>query len=203
MGHSPGSFFRSPHSLIRRWLPFRAARDDTRSLNRRLWLGAGTIILLTLALAAHPMTRAYSDLVVAQRNLRHLAYYRLVLETANLLSAERGPTNSILGEEPAIDSPSRRKLARYRSASDAALGRLAAPPPEIGVDQTVSTDLLARVWERLALGRLEVDRLAALPLADRPRVDIQRAIEGMFEVVDVFQIAVRWDAKEIASVKMV
>ena len=60
------------------------------------------LLALSLALALGLITILGSDYVRASRNLEALTLYRKVLTAANRLSAERGPMNSVLGEEPRL-----------------------------------------------------------------------------------------------------
>lgn len=50
----------------------------------------------TAILAMSVIGRSFDDYRRARQNLRELENYRLILDAANLLSAERGPSNSVL-----------------------------------------------------------------------------------------------------------
>jgi hypothetical protein len=127
--------------------------------------------------------------------------YRLTLDAANVLSAERGPANSVLGEAPAAHSAARDRLREFRTRSDAALARLASPPDALpGLHaHHVPPLMIERVRERLERARAEVDRLGSQPLHERQMEDIQEAIESMFEVVDVLQLAIGWQVRHLSA----
>lgn len=142
---------------------------------------------LSLALALGLITILGSDYVRASRNLEALTLYRKVLSAANRLSAERGPMNSVLGEEPATDSPAARKLAEFRTLSDQALAEIA---PDDGNEITrhlVARDKLGNVQANLVAARRAADRLSARPLAERDTTEIRSVIAGMFGVVETMR----------------
>lgn len=142
---------------------------------------------LSLALALGLITILGSDYVRASRNLEALTLYRKVLSAANRLSAERGPMNSVLGEEPTADSPAARKLAEFRTLSDQALAEIA---PDDGNEITrhlVARDKLGNVQANLVAARRAADRLSARPLAERDTTEIRSVIAGMFGVVETMR----------------
>jgi diguanylate cyclase (GGDEF)-like protein len=158
---------------------------DDHSLRRKLLIGTGVALVCTGILAASVISRSLDDYRRARQNLDGLEGYRLILNAANLLSAERGPSNSVLGDAGVTDGALRERLASFRSRSDAILEQLSASggiPPH----------LLIPVKVQLQEGRREVDRVAAIPRAGRSIADVQAAIESMFQVVDTFQSVVAW-----------
>lgn len=170
------------------------------NLHRKLWIGTGIATICTIVLAAGLLVRTYDDFVTARRNLHDLSDYRHLLDAANLLSAERGPANDVLGEQPANGGAARDRLARFRSASDAALDRLAEHPgPSELAESHVPAAILQGVRQQLIRARAEIDRLSALPLADRSLADIQGAIEGMFAVVDLLQPGISWKVQRLVE----
>jgi diguanylate cyclase (GGDEF)-like protein len=156
------------------------------SLDTKLVLGCMILLALSLALALGLITILGSEHARASRNLEALTLYRKVLTAANRLSAERGPMNSVLGEEPAHDTAARRKLAEFRSLSDHALAEI-MPDADSGVRHLVTRDRLEAVQLRLAEARKAADRLNTLPLAERSGADIQGVITGMFDVVETMR----------------
>lgn len=145
------------------------------------------LLALSLALALGLIGILGGDHVRASRNFEALTLYRKVLTAANRLSAERGPMNSVLGEEPAPDTAARRKLAEFRALSDRSLAEI-APDADSGiVRHLVTRDRLEAVDRRLAEARRAADRLSALPLAERSSADIQGVITGMFDVVETMR----------------
>ena len=158
---------------------------DDHSLRRKLLIGTGIALVCTGILATSVIGRSLDDYRRARQNLRGLEGYRLILDAANLLSAERGPSNSVLGDAGLTDGTLRERLVVSRSRSDAILEQLSA-------SGGVPSHLLTPVKAQLRAGRREVDRVAAMPRANRSIADVQAAIESMFQVVDTFQSVVAW-----------
>lgn len=173
----------------------------SRSLKRKLAIATAVAGLCTLVLAALVMARSYGDFTAARQNLYDISAYRELLEAANVLSAERGPANSVLGEPPSPHTPARERLQVFRARSDAALARLATPAPApFGLHSHHLPPLMVeRVRERLARARAEIDELARRARQDRDMDEIRHAIESMFEVVDALQPAIAWQVRELSA----
>ncbi|MGD9836286.1 MAG: diguanylate cyclase [Afipia sp.] len=156
------------------------------SLRRKLLIGTGVALICTAILAMSVISRSFDDYRRARENLHELETYRLILDTANLLSAERGPSNSVLGDTGDARDLLRARLTAFRARSDASLNQLMA----VGVP----ADLLAATRAQLQKGRQEVDRVSAIPRAKRNLDDVQSVIESMFGVVDIFESVIAWKA---------
>lgn len=145
------------------------------------------MLALSLALAVGLISILGSDYLRASRNLEALTLYQKVLTAANRLSAERGPMNSVLGEEPAADTPARRKLAAFRALSDQALAAITPDTDNEVSRHLVARDSLMAVQLRLGEARRAADRLSALRLTERSSSDIRAVITGMFDVVETMR----------------
>lgn len=167
---------------------------DDSSLRSKLSIGTGIALVCTAILAVSLIGRSFEDYRRAGENLRGLKSYRLILDTANLLSAERGPTNSVLGDPGVSHGALRERLTAFRARSDALLDQLSASS-----GARVPPELLAPVRAQLLEGRREVDRVAAIPRRLRRLDEVQSVIEGMFKVVDRFQSVVAWKAGALTS----
>ncbi|NOV22656.1 GGDEF domain-containing protein [Cupriavidus necator] len=179
----------------------RAPRNwPRRSLQYKLAVATAVGGLGTVVLAALVIAGSYGDFAAARQNLYDISAYRDVLDTANALSAERGPANSVLGEPPSPHSAARARLQAFRARSDAALARMAAPPPApLGLhSHQLPPLMIERVRERLARARTEIDELAARPPQQRDMEEIRHAIESMFEAVDALQPAIAWQVRELS-----
>ncbi len=174
---------------IKRVIATLASRDSDHSLRRKLLIGTGIAFICTSVLAVSVIGRSFDDYRHARQNLRGLESYRLILDAANLMSAERGPSNSVLGDGGAMQATLRERLTASRIRTDASLDKLSAPN---GAD--VPPDMLKPVRAQLLEGRREVDRIASIPRARRSLDDVQSVIEGMFRAVDTFQFVVAWKA---------
>ncbi len=174
-----------------------AAHRGDHSLRRKLLIGMGIAIVCTSVLAAIVIHRTYTDYKFARHNLREIENYRLILDAANILSAERGPSNSVLGADILVDGPLRARLAQFRARSDAALDRLSAAS---GERTTITPARLVKpVREQLAFARREVDRLASIPREQRTLDDVQQVIENCFKVVDIYQAVIRWKVNTLST----
>lgn len=120
------------------------------SLRRKLLVGSGIALVCTAILAMSVIGRSFDDYRRARQNLRELENYRLILD-----AAERGPSNSVLGDAGATHDLLRGRLTAYRERSDAILDQLAA----VGVP----AEMLSSTRAQLRKGRQEVDRVAVIP----------------------------------------
>lgn len=150
-----------------------------RSLSYRFWAALAVILGCSVVLGAILISTYYRELQATRLSERRLEHFQLVMRAVNHLSAERGPVNSVLGEEPKADSPSRKRLAVFRANTDAALNRLA---PIAGFSQQ-----LADTTRSLAHARQLVDALDRQPLGTRKPQDFQEAVLAMFAAVDTAQ----------------
>lgn len=161
----------------------------TRSLTHKLFICTVVMVSFTLLLSISIIASFYGSYRRSEANVTFLTWYRQVLVTANVLSAERGPSNAVLGEDPSVDSPSRKRLAEFRRKSDEALNALvpANPVEAAALAPMVAPDSVAAVRIRLNVARAAVDALASKPRADRKLEDIRAVIDEMFTVVDHMQ----------------
>lgn len=143
----------------------------------------GCFLVLALPLVTDA-SRTYQD---GLRALDTLALWERGLDAGRMLSAERGPTNSLLGEPLSGQAGWRARLDQARSATDEALAQFAAalaarPAPAF---DSVATQVAA-LRVRLAEQRTRVDTLAALPREARPPALMSRAIDGMIAMAHPF-----------------
>ncbi|NRP74912.1 putative diguanylate cyclase YdaM [Ensifer psoraleae] len=177
----------------------RAARNIRPRYDKKLSLRMVLAIVCTAGLALTSVTPTYQQFIVSRQNLYDIQQYRLILDTANLLAAERGPANIVMSEEPSLVSSGAKRLLELRNRIDAALAALGArsDAPWGLHHHQVPHELLAGVVEQLALARSKVDRIAAVPRALLKREELQDAIDSMFAVSDRFQPVVAWRANEL------
>lgn len=179
---------------VKRHVAKHASHGGDHSLRRKLLVGAGIAFICTAILAASVIGRSFDDYRRARQNLRGLESYRIILNAANLLSAERGPSNSLLGDAGATHGALRERLTAFRARSDAILDQVSAPS-----GAGVPADLLKPVRAQLLEARQEVDRVAAMPRGLRDLDDVQSSIERMFKVVDSFQSVLAWKAGRLTT----
>lgn len=152
------------------------------SLSYRFWAALAVILGCSVVLGAILITTYYRELRATRLSETRLAHFQLVMRAVNHLSAERGPLNSVLGEEPGSDSPSRKRLVSFRANTDAALDRLSPIP---GFSQQ-----LAETRRSLAHARQLADILDRQPLHARRPQDFREVVQAMFAVVDTAQALV-------------
>ncbi|MDN7929861.1 HAMP domain-containing sensor histidine kinase [Burkholderia metallica] len=121
-------------------------------------------------------------------DLQRFDFVRCAISAANVISAERGPTNDLLVRSQDDGATEARTLSAARARSDRALARFRAGIAQTSVldDRERSNLLHALDAIRIALAaaRAEVDALDARPLASRTVHDIQHAQARLFRIVD-------------------
>ncbi|WP_162939748.1 GGDEF domain-containing protein [Neorhizobium sp. NCHU2750] len=160
------------------------------ALRAQVAYGCLTLLGLSLALAAALLITIASHYLHAKRSHQALRLYREVLIAANVISAERGPTNTMLGGDFAPSSEVAQRLIKFRANSNESLQRITQLDPEKGKNE------LLRTKTELAEARLKVDRLLARPFADRDLGMIREAISGMLNAVDAIRPLINATALE-------
>lgn len=171
-------------------------RKRDQSLYPKLSFSIGLAILCAAVLAAMILSRAWNDFVEARQNHYDIQYFRQILDTANFISAERGPANDVMSDpsETAL-----KRLAEFRARSDAALVSLSAPPevPILLHNHPIPRDLIEAVTKNLAVARAKVDHAATVQGGEAKLQAMQAAIEAMFGVSDRFRVVTTWRANEL------
>nr|KAJ9626049.1 hypothetical protein H2204_010171 [Knufia peltigerae] len=164
-------------------------RASPNGLQTWLWILGGLFVLCTLPLMAIALVQGTQRYTEAEANLVSLQQLRQTFELANLVSAERGPANSLLGADSTDVQEQRRlaaQLAVARLRVDAATQHLQSVfqnDPRV-VDETPR---LHEARRRLQTARTAVDRVAALPRGERSAEEVEHAINNMFAVYDRLQ----------------
>lgn len=153
-----------------------------KSLCYQFWAAIAVVLGCSVILGALLISTHYRELRRTELSEAKLERFQLVMRALNHLSAERGPLNSVLGEEPTADSPSRRRLAMFRANTDAALDIL-VPFARFSTERAATVQALAKA-------RRQADRLGELPLAARSPSDFHDVVLAMFGVVDTAQALV-------------
>lgn len=149
------------------------------SLSYRFWAALAVILGCSVVLGAILISTYYRELQATRLSETRLEHFQLVMQAVNRLSAERGPVNSVLGEEPSADSPSRKRLISFRANTDEALDRLS---PVTGFSQQ-----LVEARRSLTQARQLVDALDRQPLQARSRREFHEVVLAMFAAVDTAQ----------------
>jgi hypothetical protein len=144
-----------------------ARKASPIGLRTWVWILAGLFVVCTLPLMAIALVQGTLRFTAAEDNLVSLRQLRQTFDLANLVSAERGPANSLLGADPADAAEQARlaaQLAVARKRVDTALLQL---DTVFKADPGVVDEhgLLADAQRRLQSARAAVDRVAAQPQA--------------------------------------
>jgi diguanylate cyclase (GGDEF)-like protein len=151
-------------------------------LSTLLLLGLVSAMLVRSVLADLP------SLTAAREGLAALERAYLAMQVAEKASAERGPSNAVLGDTEPADPAKRARMAEFRRSTDAAFATaLSALEGQRDPGSLAGRAQLQQAQQQIAAARTQIDRVAALPLAER--VDpgqrfARRAIEQMFGVID-------------------
>ena len=159
---------------------------QTLSLNTKLIAGCMIMLGFSLMLSATLILMYGRFYVRADKDLGLLTTFTRVLVAADRLSAERGPMNSVLGEEVNPDSPAWHRLSDARKAADDALDAILRPLPG-ALDFSQDDDLVNAVGRlRLMIkrARRDADDLMRKPRAERTAEAIAYVLRGMFETVN-------------------
>jgi diguanylate cyclase (GGDEF)-like protein len=124
----------------------------------------------------------------AESGLRAMAMAHQVMKVAEKASAERGPTIPVLNDGDPPDPARAQRLLVARHATNAAMAEaLTALKAANSPSATQAQSLLLKAESQLRHAREEVDKVAALPVAQRkaPGSTLTRQpINGMFAVID-------------------
>ncbi|MBH1745143.1 diguanylate cyclase [Stenotrophomonas maltophilia] len=163
-----------------------AGKASPIGLRTWVWILTGLFVVCTLPLMAIALVQGTLRYSGAEDNLASLRQLRQTFDLANLVSAERGPANSLLGADPHDAAEQARlgaQLAAARRRVDAAMLQLDTVF-KAGPGVVDEQGLLADARRRLHSARAAVDRVVARPHDARQVEEVERAINSMFAVVD-------------------
>ncbi|WP_395383889.1 hypothetical protein ACHMW4_12905 [Mesorhizobium sp. UC22_110] len=179
---------------------FRAMRSRLMKRDQRLYpklsFSIGLAILCAAVLAAMILSRAWNDFAEARQDHYDIQYFRQILDTANFISAERGPANDVMSDP---SDAAWKRLADFRARSDTGLASLATARdvPVLLHDHPIPSELLEAVTKSLSIARIKVDHAATVQGGKAKLDAMQEAIEAMFGVSDHFRAVVAWRANEL------
>ncbi|MFM0229854.1 diguanylate cyclase [Paraburkholderia sediminicola] len=153
-------------------------------LSPLFWLISCVILLSSALLAAAPSLRSSWDQVANSRQtVARVALLDAGIKAAWQVSTERGPTNGLLGADTGETPVWRERLDAQRIASDRALAHLRDLLAQDDAEQRAQAPILAQVVMDLRTQRLEIDRVAALPLVSRDPLTMEQRVDGMIALV--------------------
>ncbi|WP_176039654.1 sensor histidine kinase [Burkholderia stabilis] len=169
---------------------------DIRSLTiqQKTHIGFALVTTLLALLCGTIIWGSFRQYRQENADLQSFEFVRGAIVAANVISAERGPTNDLLVRLQNDGAAERRNLLAARARSDQALARFSA-----GIVQATTLDererdnllhALDTIRITLADARSEVDALDARPLASRTVHDIQHAQARLFRIVDAVSLLI-------------
>lgn len=169
---------------------------DVRSLTiqQKTHIGFALVTTLLALLCGTIIWGSFRQYRQENADLQSFEFVRGAIVAANVISAERGPTNDLLVRLQNDGAAERRNLLAARARSDQALARFSA-----GIVQATTLDererdnllhALDTIRITLADARSEVDVLDARPLASRTVHDIQHAQARLFRIVDAVSLLI-------------
>jgi len=139
----------------------------------------------------------------ATRTVDRLQTFRATLVAMEKLSAERGPTNGALGADLPVPQAQKTALAAARGRSDAALADLLARLRKRHCPACAQQYAAAQAIQAdFAGARANVDRLLAVPLAERSADTLDRTIVAMADVIPEFDPLARATLTDIVNANL-
>jgi len=159
-----------------------------------------TNFLLVLALLATGcgmaliVRQAHEASASLQLTLAQLPVYRQALLLVEAISAERGPTNAMLGERDGDPQA----LSRARALSDARFAQLQRALQDCP-ECSVTSEQVAASYQRLHQARALVDQRLSLPASDPTRPTVGQVVEALFQASDANFRAADFTLQDLAS----
>ncbi|CAM4200356.1 GGDEF domain-containing protein [Roseateles saccharophilus] len=157
-------------------------------LTRIFLLTTGLLLSLVTSLLLRSVWADWRQVGAAELGLAAMQRAYLGMKVAEKASAERGPAIPVLNDTDPPDPAKRARLADFRRTTDAAFDEaLAALAGSRDPASTSARAQLIHARQELGRARIEVDRVAALPHAQRsaPGQRLTRGpIDQMFAVID-------------------
>lgn len=147
-------------------------------------LVAAIIVATAVAFSGYLFIQEWRAYDSARRCVPLLAAFRATLIAAEKVSAERGPTNAVLGAEAPTSSELQRGLRLARVSSDETLVLAIAALRNNDCRYCRRAEVnLQGARNHLQIARAKIDRLAALPRGERTPEALREGISGMFAIV--------------------
>lgn len=153
-------------------------------LQRKLVTSCLVLLALSLGLACLVLILVGNDYRRAKQSYESLRLYQQVLAAANAISAERGPTNTLLGGDFADTSDAWKRLYSFRLSTNVQLAAVLKASVLTGYSSEQEVTQTRAVLDQ---ARKVVDRELSRVFDERTLPGIQEAIAGMFEAVDAIR----------------
>jgi len=157
------------------------------SIDRRFGIIAAALCIPLFLLSGWLFSSQWRAYSAADQGLRAFQTYRSVLFVAEKVSFERGPTNSVLGEDLPLTAARMAALQKARDNSDAALKALLERLDADDCERCLARrSTVVEAQTELAAARANIDRLIRKPLARRSDRELEDAVGGMVDVIPHF-----------------
>ncbi len=157
-------------------------------LTKLFILTTSLVLTLVSIMLVRSVLQEWRTVNAAQRGLTAMEITYLAMKVAEKASFERGPTIAVLGDSDTFDPAKRVRLIAAREASDAAFSAALQPLAAMSsAEHQAAASQLGKAQEQLKRARQQVEKVAALPYAERTARTsrITRVpIDDMFAVID-------------------
>ena len=156
-------------------------------MDKRFGASVAIVLVPVLSLSCWLLGYAWLAYGRADDAARSFQALRMALLVMEKVSAERGPTNGVLGEDLPLPAERLAALHRVRTASDEHLAQLLDTlRPEHCPACATDVDAVRRAQADLASARQNIDRLIAEPLRSRDSHELANAVDRMIAVIPEF-----------------
>jgi len=158
-------------------------------LRGRLWFMAVLATICTLLLATSTISVSVDAFVKAQAGAENMRQFSAIFDAGNLISAERGPANSLMTASDAGWTAALSKWQEKVQATNTALDELKRRDIPAGMIDSVRT--------RLTSARALIEAIARQPRDGRRYEEIHAAIGAMFAARDSYRRIIDWQSGQI------
>ena len=157
------------------------------SMDKRFGISVAIVLVPVLSLSCWLLGYAWLAYGRADDAARSFQALRMALLVMEKVSAERGPTNGVLGEDLPLPADRVATLNRFRATSDGLLAQLLDTlHPDHCPGCTADTDAVRKAQADLTAARANIDRLVAQPLPSRGNIALTSAVDRMIAVIPEF-----------------
>lgn len=158
------------------------------SMDRRFGVSVAIVLVPVLSLSCWLLGYAWFAYGRADDAARSFQTLRMALLVMEKVSAERGPTNGVLGEDLPLPAERQAALRSARAASDEHIAQLLDTlHPEHCPACTADAEAVHQAQADLASARRNIDLLIALPLRSRGDGALAEGVDRMIAVIPEFQ----------------
>lgn len=157
------------------------------SMDRRFGASVAIVLVPVLSLSCWLLGYAWLAYGRADDAVRSFQALRMALLVMEKISAERGPTNGVLGEDLPLPDDRVATLKRFRAASDKHLAELLDTlHPDHCPGCAADTEAVRKAEADLSAARANIDRLVVQPLRARGNLALTDAVDRMIAVIPEF-----------------